>query len=104
MAASKAVAKTAVVDEDGNELFEWKCKNGEVIHLPSLDTMDPDLESLEMLAAPAGDNPLLASAAQIRYLIASFPGYEDQLRQLRMSELAGFQSEWAKFSGVELGE
>ena len=99
------VEKKAEETVEEVELFEWKCKNGTTIHLPSLDTMDPDLEALEMLAqVRKSGNALLSLAQQTSYLVNAFPEYEDQLRQVRMSEFADFQTAWAKFSGVELGE
>lgn len=89
------------------DLFTWKRNDGEVIRLPSLQTLDPDMNVLDdVIDALSSENPLVAMSANRRFLISSLPDeYGEALSSVkRMTEFAEMLKAWAEFSGVEVGE
>lgn len=104
-----APKRSTPVGPGSDKSFQWDCKNGNRITLPSLSTIDPDLGAAEdvadLLDRHDSENPIIAMGAQLKFLRASLPAEAgDQLRQLKTSEFEAFMQAWQEHSGVALGE
>ena len=105
-AAKKTIGKPAS-GPSSDKPFVFKCDNGVTIKLPSLATLDPDLDVLDDIADDLkSDNPLISLPANRRFLLSALP--ESKAEQLgnvkRMSEFQRLLEAWSKHSGVTPGE
>lgn len=106
-AAAKDQAKApAAIGPGSDRPFSWTCKNGKVIHLPSMAELDPDIgATADFAEAQTTGNEVLALGANLRFLSSGLPEDAAQsLRQLRASEFEAFVTAWSSHSGVTPGE
>lgn len=90
-----------------DETFAWTCESGDVIQLPSLAQLDPDMDVMDQVAdAMQSPNPIVRLAANRTFLIASLPddSATDLRKVRRMKEFSALLEAWSKWSGVEPGE
>lgn len=87
--------------------FIYKCDNGATIKLPSMSTLDPDMDVLDELREDlASDNALISISANRKFLLSALKDADaEALRNItRMSEFNRFLEKWSKYSGISVGE